>query len=593
MSLVHLGSLSPEFKEGLRRARLALLGVAMISAIINWLFLTGPLFMLEVYDRVLPSHSLPTLVALFGIVAALYVVQGLLDMVRSRILARAGAVISVSAAHSTFQATTSNALRAQSSEPARDPIRDLDQVGTFMSGPGPGVLFDLPWIPLYLLVCFSFHPWIGFAALSGAGVLLMLTVATDLASRRLVTSGAGHAAIRSAISEDGIRNAEVVRAMGMEQSLSKRWSDKHYAVVANRMSLSDVASAFGAASRSFRMFLQSGVLALGAYLVIDGQVTSGVIVASGIIVSRALAPVELSIANWRNFIAARQSWRRLSKALQSANRPDLMALPKPTKTLKVENLTLVVLAGERTILRDVAFTLEAGSAMAVIGPSAAGKSSLGRALVGLWSPARGSVRVDGAALGYWHSEALGRHIGYLPQDFELISGTIAENISRFEPGARSEDIIAAAKAADVHDMILRLPAGYDTAIGPAGHALSMGQRQRLGLARALYGEPFLVVLDEPNSNLDAEGEAALTRAINGVRERKGIAVVIAHRASALTACDMIMMISDGHVQLFGRKEELMQKVRPLPARQDLAALRPGATGELLGGMGEFAADAGP
>lgn len=592
MPPVHLPSLSLELKEGLGRAWLAFVGVAMISAIINGLFLTGPLFMLEVYDRVLPSHSLPTLVALLGIVAALYVVQGLLDMVRSRILARVGAVISVSAAHSTFQATTSNVLRSESREPTMDPIRDLEQVGSFMSGPGPGALFDLPWIPLYLLVCFSFHPWIGFAALSGAIILLMLTAATDLASRGLVTNGARHAAFRNAISADSIRNAEVVRAMGMEQNLSKRWSDKHHAVVANRMSLSDVASTFGAVSRSFRMFLQSGVLALGAYLVLDGQVTSGVIVASGIIVSRALAPVELSIANWRSFIAARQSWTRLSKALQSSRRPDLMALPKPTKTLKVEKLTLVALAGERTILRDVDFALDAGSAMAVIGPSAAGKSSLGRALVGLWSPARGSVRVDGAALGYWSSEALGRHIGYLPQDFELISGTIAENISRFEAGARSEDIIAAAQAADVHDMILRLPSGYDTAIGPAGHALSMGQRQRLGLARALYGEPFLVVLDEPNSNLDAEGEAALTRAINGVRERKGIAVVIAHRASALTACDMIMMISDGRAQLFGSKEELMQKVRPLPARQHLAALRPAATGNLLSGMDEFAADAG-
>ena len=495
-------------------------------------------------------------------------------------MARAGAVISISAATATFQATSSTALNAQNSDAALEHIRDLDQVGSFMSGPGPSALFDLPWIPLYLFVCFLFHPWIGLAAVSGAVILLMLTVATDLASRRLVNGGVRDAAIRSVISDDSIRNAEVVRAMGMEERLSDRWKDRHHAVVGNRMGLSDVASAFGAASRSFRMFLQSGVLALGAYLVIDGQVTSGVIVASGIIVSRALAPVELSIANWRNFIAARQSWARLSKALNRSNRPAPMALPRPVSTLSVGILTLMGAANYRIILSDIGFVLEAGSAMAVIGPSAAGKSSLGRALVGLWSPARGSVRLDGAALGYWDSVALGRHIGYLPQDFDLISGTIAENISRFEPRARSEDIIAAAQAANIHDMILRLPSGYDTPIDQAGYALSMGQRQRLGLARALYGEPFLVVLDEPNSNLDSEGEAALARAIHGVRERKGIAVVIAHRASALTACDMIMMISSGQLQLFGRKEELMQKVQPMSTRQDMATLRPVAVDEL-------------
>ncbi len=563
-----------ELQEGLRQCRAAIVSVAIISAIVNCLFLSGPLFMLEVYDRVLPSHSIPTLMALLSIVGVLYLCQSLLDMLRSRILARAGAVVSSYAARSTFRSIVTEASQGRRSAQSLEPMRDLDQIRAFLGGPCPGVLFDLPWIPFYLLICFLFHPWIGVAALGGAAVLLLLTLATDLASRKPVAQSAHQVSARATLCEDSSRNAEAVQAMGMSGRLSEQWSELNAVFIGQQMRLSDIASAFGALSKAFRMFLQSGVLGLGAYLVIEGEVTSGTIVASGILVSRALAPVELSIANWRHFVGARQSLKRLTVALRDNRRPAPLALPRPTQRLTVENLLVTAPAGDRIIVRDADFSLEAGTITAIIGPSGSGKSSLARAMVGLWQPARGSIRLDGASLRDWSPDALGCHIGYLPQDVELFTGSVAENICRFDPDARSTDIIAAAVAANVHELILTLPGGYNAQIGQGGCALSMGQRQRVALARALFGDPFFVVLDEPNSNLDAEGEAALSRAMQSVRARNGIVVVIAHRANALAACDMVMMVADGTARLLGRRDEVMQKIKVHPAHSDLAALRP-------------------
>jgi PrtD family type I secretion system ABC transporter len=566
-----------------RRCRMAFVNVAAISAVINCLFLIGPLFMLEVYDRVLPSHSIPTLVALLGIVVVLYLCQGVLDLLRNRILARAGAVIGASASSSVFRASIQASLHPRQPGQAMEPVRDLDQIRAFLGGPCPGALFDLPWIPVYMAVCFVFHAWIGYAALGGAVLLLALTWLTDLASRKPVLVAGRHALLRGALGDDSCRNAEVVRALGLEDRLASRWAARNHDLTSAQMRLSDIASAFGALSKSFRMFLQSGVLALGAYLAIGGEVSSGAIVASGILVSRALAPVELSIANWRNFIAARQSWGRLGQSLKDSDLRQHMPLPAPKSTLQVDALAIAAPGSDRIILADASFTIEAGTAVAVIGPSAAGKSSLARSLVGLWAPSSGTVRLDGASLDHWDRQELGRHIGYLPQDVELFAGTIADNIGRHDPEAFSEDIIAAARAADIHDMILALPLGYNTPIGPGGGTLSMGQRQRVGLARALYGDPFLVVLDEPNSNLDSNGEAALTRAIGSVRERKGIVIVIAHRASALAACDMVMMVSEGRARMLGRREDVVQTVRPYPGRSDLAIL-----GNVAGGRPDMA-----
>lgn len=563
-----LKSASPLLKS-LRPCRFALLSAAVISGIINCLFLIGPLFMMEVYDRVLPSRSLPTLLALFAIVAVLYACQGLLDMFRSRVLSRVGALVDASVSRAAFGTIISSSLRQSREDAMHQPIQDLDQIRTFLGGPCPGALFDLPWMPLYLAICFSFHVWIGLAAVGGALALLLLTLLTDLLSRKSARDASTHAVLRSNIALAARRGSEVVRALGMEEQMASLWTAKNDAFVASQLRLSDVASGFGAISKVIRMLLQSGVLALGALLIIKGEVSAGTILASSILVSRALAPVEVSIANWRNFVSARQSWANLNRALTAGHGAvATMALPQPVRNLVVANVAIAPPHSDKATIQAVNFTLLAGSALAIVGPSAAGKTSLARTLVGVWAPIHGSVRLDGTLLQHFGAPALGRHLGYLPQDVELFTGNIADNISRFDPNATAADIISAARAADVHDMIQHLPGGYKTQIGEAGAVLSSGQRQRIGLARALYGDPFLVVLDEPNSNLDAEGEAALTRAISAIRERKGIAVVIAHRASALAACDMVLMVANGRAHMMARKDEVVRLVQPEPVETE-------------------------
>jgi PrtD family type I secretion system ABC transporter len=576
-----LKSMSP-LLQSLRPCRFALLSAAVISGIINCLYLIGPLFMMEVYDRVLPSKSLPTLLALFAIVAALYACQGVLDMFRSRILSRVGALVDASVSRATFGTIISSALRRSRDDAMHQPIHDLDQIRTFLGGPCPGALFDLPWMPLYLAVCFSFHVWIGLAAVGGAFTLLLLTLLTDLLSRKSAMDASVHAAMRTYVAAASRRGAEVVRALGMEEQMASLWTAKNDAFVASQLRLSDVASGFGAISKVIRMLLQSGVLALGALLIIKGEVSAGTILASSILVSRALAPVEVSIVNWRNFVSARQSWGNLNRALTAVrDAAAAMSLPQPAKTLIVSNVAVAPPNNEKPTIQGVNLTLIAGSALAIVGPSGAGKTSLARTLVGIWAPLHGSVRLDGALLQHYGTQVLGRSLGYLPQDVELFTGSIAENIARFDPNAAAADIITAARAADVHDMIQHLSGGYKTQIGEAGAVLSSGQRQRIGLARALYGEPFLVVLDEPNSNLDAEGEAALTRAISAIRSRKGIAVVIAHRASALAACDMVLMVANGRAQMMSRKDEVVRLVQPETVAAEETSQEPAmAAGEI-------------
>jgi len=578
MKLIATGPNVSSLRRALRECRVALIGVGVLSGLLNCLFLTGPLFMLEVYDRVLPSRSLPTLFALLAIVAFLYATLGLLDLIRGRILARVGAYVDSAANRSTF----AGLVRASSStngDPLQ-PMHDLDQIRAFLSGAGPGALYDLPWMPLYLIVCFAFHFWIGVAALAGALVLVLLTLLTDLLSRRPARAAMDAGGQRNALALASRHNREVAQAMGMEARLGEVWTARNRDFVIAQLRCSDVAGAFGAVSRVSRYFLQSAVLGLGAYLFIGNEVTGGVIVASSILVSRALAPVELSIANWRGFIAARQAWKRLDSLLNAARmQVEPMQLPRPVAHLSVDALSVQPPGARAPVIQNVNFTLEAGNALAIVGASAAGKSSLARALVGVWLPQQGTIRLDGATLDRWSPEALGRDIGYLPQDVELFAGTVAANISRFDAEPDAGAIIAAAQSANVHDMILKLPAGYDTEIGEGGAALSAGQRQRIALARALYRDPFLVVLDEPNSNLDSEGDTALTNAIMKVRARGGIAIVIAHRASALAGCDLVLMAANGTTHVLGRKEEVLRKVRPHPASGDIVALREAAQPE--------------
>ena len=560
--MTHAGS--TELGADLAHCRAALLGVAVMSGVVNLLYLTGSFFMLEVYDRVIPGRSLPTLVSLAALALTLYVFQGLLESLRARILARVGRAVDEALSPRVFDLTLRAPLRG--ARAAEHAIRDLDQVRAFLGGSGPGALFDLPWLPIYVAICFVFHPLIGAAAILGAAILVALTTCTELATRGPALVAATHALRRQSLAEAGRRHAEALTALGMRERIGARWARINRDYLRAQERSSDIAGSFGAASKVWRMALQSGVLALGAFLVIQGQATAGIMIASSILVSRALAPAELAIANWKGFIQARQSWRRLTGAL--AHMPaeaQRHALPRPCLCLSVEDISVLPPGSTRSSVFGVRFSLLGGQAVGVIGASASGKSSLARALVGAWPTVRGQVRLDGAALDQWTSAEVGRHIGYLPQEAELLAGTVAENIARFDPEATAEAVIAAAQAAGVHDLILRLPEGYDTQLGEGGAGLSAGQRQRIGLARTLYGDPFLVVLDEPNANLDADGEHALTRAIAGVRERGGICVVVAHRPSALAAVDLILTMADGRMTSFGPKEEVLRRIlRPTP-----------------------------
>nr|WP_295984350.1 type I secretion system permease/ATPase [uncultured Agrobacterium sp.] len=543
----------------------AFIGIGLMSALVNILYLTGSLFMMEVYDRVLPSRSLPTLVALFAIVVVLYAFQGLFDALRGRLLVRLSDRLDQALSSRIYDAVIGLQLRLPVSGRQAQPLRDLDTIRSFLSGSGPIALFDLPWLPFYIAICFAFHFWLGVTALAGAFILTVITLMTELVSRHPVEAAAGHSAKRNRLAETSRRNADIISVMGMASPLRARWQADNRAYVREQRSASDIASGFGVASKVLRMLLQSGILAVGAWLVINEQATPGIIIAGSILSARALAPVDLAIANWKGFIAARQSRRRLEKTL--ALLPDgaaRMDLPAPHALLSVERVGAIPPEAAEPVLQEIAFTLAAGSALGVIGASSSGKSSLARLLVGLWRPLKGSIRLDGATLDQWPAEALARHIGYMPQSVELLDGTIAENIASFDPQARSEGIIAAARAARIHDLVVSLPDGYSTEVGETGRQLSAGQKQRIALARALYGNPFLVVLDEPNSNLDSEGEDALTAAILGIRERGGVAVIIAHRPSALLAVDKVLMLADGRQQAFGPKEEVLAKVlRPV------------------------------
>ena len=556
-----------EIAAALGQCRSAFIGVALMSGLVNVLYLTGSFFMLEVYDRVIPSRSVPTLIGLSALALVLYAFQGVLETIRARILARIGAALDESLSGRVFDLVVRAPLKGTSQGDGLLPLRDLDQIRAFLAGTGPSAFFDLPWMPVYLAICFLFHPLIGVAALLGLAVLGALTFLTDTASKGPTQAATGHGMRRNGLAEAGRRNAEVLTAMGMQQRLAARWALANHDYRAAHQTVSDVGGGYGAGSKVFRMALQSGVLALGAWLVIHNEATAGVIIASSILVSRALAPAEMTIANWKGFVAARQSWHRLS-GLLARMPPEAQphALPAPRDSITVEGASIAPPGTPRLVVQDVSFGLKAGQGLGIIGPSASGKSSLVRALVGVWSPVRGKVRFDGAALDQWSSTDLGAHIGFLPQEVELFAGTVAENIARFEPGAPSDAVIAAARAAGVHELILRLPEGYDTRIGEGGSGLSAGQRQRIGLARALYRDPFLVVLDEPNANLDSEGENALTEAIAGVRRRGGVCVVVAHRPSALAALDLILMMADGRAQAFGPKDEILKRVlRPAPA----------------------------
>jgi ATP-binding cassette subfamily C protein len=538
--------------------------VGLFSGVINVLALTGSFYMLQVYDRVITSRSVPTLIGLSVLMVGLYVINGSIELLRTRITTRIGLRFDRLLQGRVYGMMMLLPLRSAGRSDSHQPVRDLDQVRGFLSGMGPIALFDLPWMPMYLGLVYLLHPWLGALATAGALLLIGLTLLTEARSRGPSRASAASGATLHTFSEASRRNAEVVRAMGMGPQFGAVFEKSRAKHLADQLHAQDVVANIGAVTKVIRIVLQSGMLGLGALLTISGEATGGVMIASSILTSRALAPIEVAIANWRGFVAARQSYARLGALLTTMPEGGArMELPVPKSDLTVTGLTVGAPGQKTPLIRNVSFKLSAGQALGVIGPSASGKSTLARGLVGVWqSLVPGSVRLDDAALEQWPAAALGPHIGYLPQDIELFDGTVAQNIARFRPEASSADIIEAASTAGVHELVLHLEDGYDTRIGEGGHSLSAGQRQRIALARALYGNPFLVVLDEPNSNLDAEGENALTGAIVSVRQRGGIVVVIAHRPSALAAVDQLLIMGNGQAQAFGPKDEVMKALAP-------------------------------
>ena len=527
---------------------------------INILMLTGPLFMLQIYDRVLTSHSVPTLLAFSVLVVTLYSFLGVLEFIRQRVLTRIGHRFDEEAGPTAFETYIEAPLIAGPRGEVVQPIRDIDQVRQFFSGPAITALFDMPWMPVYLTLIFIFHPVLGLVSLGGALFLFVIALATDFSTRKALAEANKMTGKRMTFAEAGRRNAEVVRGMGMRGALSKVWGDVNDGYVRAYSNAVDRTAGYSVVTKVFRLFLQSAILAVGAWLAILNEITPGTMIAASIIMTRALQPIEQAVTNWRGLIQSRQAFRRLKQTLTILPDAARTRLEPPRERVTIENLAVVPPGAQRPTVANVGFELKAGSALGVIGPSGSGKSTLARALVGVWPPARGSVRLDGAPFDQWREDDIGRYIGYLPQDVELFAGTVADNISRFDPDRTSEAVIAASRLAGLHDLVVRLPEGYDTEVGEGAAVLSAGQRQRLALARALYRDPFLIVLDEPNSNLDGDGEAALTHAIRAVKERGGIVVIVAHRAGAVVAVDRLLVIEEGQQTAIGPRDEILAKI---------------------------------
>lgn len=556
----------PALQAVLSDCKRAFWSVAIFSGAVNILMLAGPLYMLQVYDRVLASHSVPTLLALSVLLIGSYALQASLDLIRNRVMVRIGGLLDRRLGQAVHNAVVQIALRSRISADALQPVRSLDQVRTFLSSTGPIAIVDLPWMPVFLFVCFMIHPWLGLMALFGAILLLTTTMLTERSSREPNAIVGRSVGMRQSMIEADRRNSETVIAMGLGDTLASRWNEHGHNFLLAAERASDVIGFFGSLSKVLRLLLQSLMLGLGAYLVIRQEVTAGAMIAASIMMSRALAPIETAIANWRGFVAAREGIQRLSSTLTALGPPPKrMPLPAPRDSLEVEGVVVAPPGSRTPVVAQINFGLKSGEILAIIGPSGSGKTSLVRALVGAWPTLQGKVRVDGAPLDQWPPDILGPSVGYVSQAVELFDGTVAENIARMMPQPDADAIIAAATAAGAHDMILRLPQGYDTPIGDAGVCLSAGQRQRVALARALFGKPFFIVLDEANSNLDGEGETALLHALRQAKARGAIVVMIAHRASMLSVCDKVLVIKDGIQQAFGPRDEVLSRINQQPA----------------------------
>ncbi len=560
MSLARIPFGLEELRAARRESRALFWAAGLFSGFVNLLMLTGPLYMLQVYDRVLGSRSEATLLALTALVVFLYTMMALLDYARGRVMARVGARFQARLDGRVFDAVIRRNARSGQPESALA-LRDLEAVQRLLTSPALMALFDIPFVPLFLFGIFLFHAWLGYLALLGGGVLLGLTLLNLVITHAPLTQANRATARAEALAEQLRSEAEIIEAMGMGNAAFTRWQVARKAALTEHMRAADLGSLFSAAGKAFRLLLQSAMLGLGAYLVLQNQLTSGAMIAGSILMGRALAPIETSIGQWPLFARARKGWLALGDVLQSSPPAAArMALPRPKARLDVVQATIVPPGASQAALKMITFKVEPGQAVGVIGPSGAGKSSLARALTGAWRPAGGKIRLDGATLDQYDPAVLGDLIGYLPQRVTLFDGTIAENIARLSPSPDAAAVVKAAQRADAHAMILALPEGYDTVVCASGGRLSGGQIQRIGLARAMYGDPVLLVLDEPNSNLDHDGSQALNRAIAGVRAAGKSVLIMAHRPAAIEQCDSLLMLNEGRVLGFGPKDEILRRM---------------------------------
>ena len=533
--------------------------IALFSAVVNVLMLTGSLYMLQIYDRVLSSRSEETLLALTLLVAGLYAIMGLLDYIRTRVAARIGATVQSRLDGRVFRAVMRRSvLPSERSRPASG-LKDLEAVQRFMGSPVLFAIFDMPWAPFFVLLIYTFHPWLGHLALVGMLILIVVTVLNQMLTRKPEADATMATLQGDSFAETVRQQGEMIQALGMRDAVQARWRALREKAMSAQIASSDRVGQFSTISKTFRFFLQSAMLGLGAYVVLQGEMTAGAMIAGSILLGRALAPVEQAIGGWPLLLRARQGWAHLKTLLEGTpEESDCTALPRPAANLDVTQITVFPPDQQKASLRMVDFHVKPGEALGVIGASASGKSTLARVLTGVWRPASGSVRLDGAALDQYDSDTLGRYIGYLPQDVSLFDGTITENIARLDSNPDPRAVVAAAQRAGAHEMILQLPQGYDTPVSAGGARLSGGQKQRIGLARAFYGDPVMLVLDEPNSNLDSAGQDALNLAIRQAKAEERVVIIMAHRPAGIAECDLILIIDGGAVKAFGPRDEVLK-----------------------------------
>lgn len=548
----------PELVAARRSGRFFIASVFIFSSVVNLLYLTGPLFMLQVYDRVLGSRSEETLAALFLLVGALYAVMAVLDFARGRILSRLGARFQNALDERVFHATLRRGLQPSERGTPANGMRDLETIQGVLASPGTMAIFDLPWAPIFFAALFIFHPLLGWLGLVGAVTLIVLALLNQVLTQSRVLQAQDASAQANGFAEQTRQSAELVRAQGMVSSLSSRWLGLRQGAQSSTMRASDVSGAVTSITKSFRLFLQSAMLALGAWIVLQGEMTAGAMIAASILLGRGLAPIEQSLGQWPMIQRARAGWKGLIDLLASTP-PDVeqTQLPRPKAKLQVKDLSVVPPGSRIPNLRDVSFVVEPGTALGVIGKSGSGKSTLARALVGLWQPVLGEIRLDAARLDQYGSETLGQYIGYLPQNVVLFPGTVAENIARMSLTPDDAEVVQAAKIAQAHELILSLPQGYDTIIEGGSIQLSGGQRQRLALARAIYGGPELLILDEPNSALDEDGSRALGLAIRAMKDAGKSVIIMTHRPTAIAECDNLLVVDQGTTRAFGPRDQVL------------------------------------